>query len=70
VVWESRKKKRREAREKKVRTAMAGYASRKTVKDRELRRQHHIAKRMPKDVMKDSFANVTWGRIHPKKKRG
>ena len=70
MVWESKKKKRREAREKKARTAMASYASRKTVKDRKLRRQHHIAKRIPKDVMKEQFANVTWGRIHPKKKRG
>jgi len=70
VVWESRKKKRREAREKKARTAMVSYASRKTVKDRELRRQQHIARRIPKDMMKVYLTNVKWGRIHPKKKRG
>ena len=70
MVWESKKKKRREAREKKARTAMASYASRKTVKDRKLRRQPHFVRRMPKDVMKEQFANVTWGRIHPKRKRG
>jgi len=70
MPWESKKKKRRELREKKLRMAMASYASRKAVKDREIRRQRNRLRRIPKDIRKDYFANVHWGKITRKKKRG